>query len=216
MNEIKAIKAIEEELNGNTIEIDSLKKEETALIVIDMINGFVYNGPLSSPRIAAIVNNIVNINKKTKGYKKVFFIDSHNENSKEFLSFPIHCMKNTDEAMLIPELKTEYSDGPNTVYIEKNSTNGFNSEGFKEWLYKNSDNVNNYIVTGCVTDLCVLQFTLTLKAYFNETNKDKRIIVPINAVDTYDLGSHNAYLMNLFALYNMKLSGIEVVDKINW
>jgi len=215
MKEIEALEQIEAELNGNTIGMDSLKKEETALIVIDMINGFVYNGPLSTPRVASIVNNIVDINKKTKGCKKVFFIDSHNTNSKEFLSFPVHCIKNTDEAMLIPELKTEYSDGPNTVYIEKNSTNGFNSEGFKEWLCKNSGDVNNYIVTGCVTDLCVLQFTITLKAYFNEMNEDKRIIVPMNAVDTYDLGSHNGYLMNLFALYNMHINGIEVVDKIN-
>lgn len=211
MNEIKAI---EEELKGKTLELNSLDKEETALIVIDMVNGFVYNGPLSSPRVAAIVNNIVDINKKTNGYKKVFFTDSHSENSKEFSSFPIHCLKNSEESMLIPELVTE-SSSSNSIIIEKNSTNGFNSEGFRQWLNKNCDNVNNYIVTGCVTDLCVLQFTLSLKAYFNEMNKDKRIIVPMNAVDTYDLGSHNAYLMNLFALYNMHISGIEVVDKIN-
>lgn len=211
MNEINAI---EEELKGKTLELKSLNKEETALIVIDMVNGFVYNGPLSSPRVAAIVNNIVDINEKTNGCKKVFFTDSHSENSKEFSSFPIHCLKNSEESMLIPELVAE-SKSHNSIIIEKNSTNGFNSEGFKQWLNKNCDSVNNYIVTGCVTDLCVLQFTLSLKAYFNEMNKDKRIIVPMNAVDTYDLGSHNAYLMNLFALYNMHISGIEVVDKIN-
>lgn len=211
MNEIKAI---EEELKGKILKLNSLNKEETALIVIDMVNGFVYNGPLSSPRVAAIVNNVVDINEKTIGYKKVFFTDSHNENSQEFSSFPIHCLKNTEESMLIPELMTESSIGVNTVYIEKNSTNGFNNEVFRLWLSKNCDDVKNFIVTGCVTDLCVLQFTLSLKSYFNEKNKDKRIIVPMNAVDTYDLGSHNAYLMNLFALYNMHISGIEIVDKI--
>lgn len=214
MNDVKEIKAIEEELKGKTLEMDSLKKEETVLIVVDMINGFVYNGELSSPRVAAIVNNIVDINEITMGCKKVFFIDSHNENSKEFNFFPMHCIKGTEEATLIPELRTEASNGINTVYIEKNSTNGFISEGFTEWLCKNIDTVNNYIVVGCVTDLCVLQFSLTLKAHFNQLNKDKRIIVPMNAVDTYDFGSHNAYLMNLFALYNMNLNGIEVVDKI--
>jgi len=82
--------------------------------------------------------------------------------------------------MLIPELTTESLSG-NSVIIEKNSTNGFNSDGFRQWLNKNCDEVNNYIVTGCVTDLCVLQFTLSLKAYFNEMNEDKRIIVPMNA-----------------------------------
>jgi len=210
MNEINAI---EEELKGKILKINSLNKEEIALIVIDMVNGFVYNGPLSSPRVAAIVNNVIDINEKTIGCKKVFFTDSHNENSQEFISFPIHCLKNSEESMLIPELLTE-STSSNSVIIKKNSTNGFNSEVFRQWLSKNCDSVKNFIVIGCVTDLCVLQFALSLKAYFNEMNKDKRIIVPMNAVDTYDLGSHNAYLMNLFALYNMHISGIEVVDKI--
>lgn len=44
---------------------------------------------------------------------------------------------------------------------------------------------------------------------------DKRIIVPMNAVETFDLGAHNGDLMNLFALYNMHTCGIEVYDKIN-
>lgn len=209
------INTIENELKGKTLELHSLSKEKTALIIIDMVNGFVYSGALSSPRVAAIVNNIVEVNEKTLGFKKVFFKDSHNESSTEFSSFPNHCLKNTDEAELIPELKAYLSDSENTVSIEKNSTNGFNSEGFKKWLSINTDKVDNYIVVGCVTDICILQFALSLKAYFNEENKSKRIIVPINSVDTFDGGTHNGYLMNLFALYNMHTCGIEVVDKIN-
>lgn len=209
------IESIENELKGKTLKLSSLNNEKTALFVVDMVNGFVYNGILSSPRVAAIVDNIVFLNEKTKGYRKVFFIDSHDNNSSEFNSYPKHCIKNSQESSLIDALKTEASNGPDTIYVEKNCTNGFLVEKFQDWLNNNIDNVNNFIVTGCVTDICILQLTLAMKAFFNEKNKDKRIIVPINAVDTYDVGSHNAELMNLFALYNMHINGIEVVDKIN-
>ena len=59
-----------------------------------------------------------------------------------------------------------------------------------------------------------MQLALTLKAYSNENKVDTRIIVPINLVDTFELGEHNGYLMNLMSLYMMKNSGIEVVKEI--
>ena len=208
-------KKIEKELSGKIGELSSLHKDKTAIIIVDMVNGFVYEGPLSSPRVAHMAANIVELNEKTIGYKKVFFLDTHEEQSKEFNSFPVHCLKGTSEADLIPELNTKSSQGPETLYVEKNSTNGFNCKGFQDWLNKNIEEVDNYIVVGCVTDICVLQFALSLKSYFNEQNKMKRIIIPKNCVETYDGGSHDGYLMNLFSLYNMFTSGIEIVDKIN-
>lgn len=211
---MEAIKKIEEELKGKVVELSSLDKERTALFVVDMVNGFVYTGTLASPRVADKVQNIVDLNKRMKGYKKVFFLDTHDENSLEFRSFPMHCIKGEHEAFLIDELKTNDSQGEETFFIEKNSTNGFHAEGFKEWIKKYEDKVENYIITGCVTDICILQFSLTLKSYFNENNKEKRVIVPINAVETYSGGTHDGDLVNLFSLYNMHISGIEIVDKI--
>jgi len=134
-----ALEMMEKELKGNTIDLSKLNKDKTALFVVDMVNGFVYTGPLSSPRVAAIAKNVAELNEKTKGYKKVFFLDSHEEQSQEFSSFPLHCLKGTIEAELIPELKTEASEGQETLYIEKNSTNGFNSKEFKNWFAKNMD-----------------------------------------------------------------------------
>lgn len=211
---MKAVEIIEEELRGRTIDLASLEKNKTALFVVDMVVGFVYSGALSSPRVAAIANNIALLNEKTKGFKKVFFLDTHEKDSQEFRYFPSHCVKGTEEAELIPELKTKYTEDIENCYVEKNSTNGFYALGFQEWLKKHEDEVDNYIITGCVTDICVLQFALSLKSYFNEKNINKRVIVPKNCVDTYDGGSHDGYLMNLFALYNMHTSGIEVVEKI--
>lgn len=211
---MEALKKIEEELKGKEIDLSSLDKDRTVLLVVDMVNGFVYSGALASPRVAAKVENIVELNKKMKGYKKMFFLDTHSDDSKEFCSFPPHCIKGEKEAELIPELMTEDSEGQETYYIEKNSTNGFHAEGFKEWLNKYEDEVDNFIITGCVTDICILQFSLTLKSYFNEKNKEKRLIVPANMVETYEGGSHDGDLINLFSLYNMHTSGIEIVDRV--
>ncbi|MDF2678255.1 MAG: hypothetical protein K0Q97_2599 [Bacillota bacterium] len=212
---MKAIERIEQELSGKTIDLNLLDRDKTALFIVDMVVGFVYSGALSSPRVASIANNIAELNEKTKGYKKIFFLDNHEKDSQEFRYFPAHCIKGTEEAEIIPELRNIYSDDFNIYYVEKNSTNGFHSKRFQDWLKKYETEVDNYIIVGCVTDICVLQFALSLKSYFNEKNINKTIIVPKNCVETYDVGSHDGYLMNLFALYNMHISGIEVIEKIN-
>lgn len=212
---MKAIERIEQELSGKTIDLSLLDRDKTALFIVDMVVGFVYSGALSSPRVASIANNIAELNKKTKGYKKIFFLDNHEKDSQEFRYFPAHCIKGTEEAEIIPELRNMYSDDSNIYYVEKNSTNGFHSKRFQDWLKKYETEVDNYIIVGCVTDICVLQFALSLKSYFNEKNINKTIIVPKNCVETYDGGSHDGYLMNLFALYNMHISGIEIIEKIN-
>ena len=69
---------------------------------------------------------------------------------------------------------------------------------------------------GDVTDICVFNFVNTLKAYFNEWNVKARVIVPIKGIETFQLDAtyHDAELMNLFALYNMRMNGIEVVEDI--
>lgn len=212
---MEAVERIEQELMGKTIDLDLLDRDRTALIIIDMVVGFVYSGALSSPRVAAIAKNVAELNEKTKELKKLFFLDNHEKDSQEFRYFPAHCIKGTEEAELIPELKTKITEESNIYYVEKNSTNGFHSNGFQDWLKKYENEVDNYIIIGCVTDICVLQFALSLKSYFNEKNENKRIIVPENCVATYDGGSHDGYLMHLFALYNMHVSGIEIVEKIN-
>ncbi len=57
---MEALKNIENDLKGKTIELSEFEKDKTVLIVIDMVNGFVYSGPLSSPRVAGIVKNTTN------------------------------------------------------------------------------------------------------------------------------------------------------------
>ena len=44
---------------GNTLSLQNLNNENKALIVVDMVNGFVKKGNLASPRINSIVTNII-------------------------------------------------------------------------------------------------------------------------------------------------------------
>jgi len=45
-------------------------------------------------------------------------------------------------------------------------------------------------------------------------NRKSRVIVPVNTVDTYELGLHDAELTHIMALYNMSINGIELVSEI--
>ncbi len=205
------LKEMEKELiDLESINLKDLKDENTAIIVVDMVRGFYDVGPLASSRVKNIISPLVKLNDKTTGYKKIFFIDCHEEDSSEFNAYPPHCIANTVESQLIEELKV-YTK--NNRIIKKNSTNGFHAKEFQQWLKENSS-INNFIVTGVCTDICVETLAISLKTYFNEFNEEKSIIVPMNLVETYDLGIHNGDLMNLISLYKMKINGINIVKYI--
>lgn len=190
------------------IQLGDLQEEQTALVIVDMINGFAREGALSSPRVEALIPEIAELSKACGELHiaKLAFADSHTEASPEFESYPAHCMIGTSEGEMVDELK---QIGGYTL-IPKNSTNGFLEEEFQRWL-KENEHIDSFIIAGDCTDICIQQFAITLKTWFNMHNKKARVIVPINAVDTYDLGLHDADLMNAMALYNMMVNGVEVV-----
>ena len=200
---------MQKEISGKILNLKDLLKEKTAIVVVDMVNGFVHEGPLSSPRVVEIIDNLVKLNEKTMGYKKVFFLDQHEENSVEFNNYAKHCIKGTSEAELISALRTEEA-----TMISKNSTNGFHAPGFKVWLEENEENIENYIIVGCEVDICISHFATTLRTYFNQKNLSRRIIVPIDSVETFDFGTHHGDLMKIIALWEMQSNGIEIVDSI--
>lgn len=211
-------KKILEEMIGivdkvDSIDLNSLCSEETVFCIVDMVNGFAKEGILSSPRINNLIEPIKKLMEKCKekNIKVIAFADSHPKDSIELKFRPKHCVKGTVESEIIEELT---SLGIDKVF-EKNSTNGFVTEEYMSWIEDEGQKYNNFIVVGDCTDICVSQYVITQKGYFNERNMDKRIIVPINAVDTYDLGVHNAEFLNLISYYQMIDNGIEVVKSID-
>lgn len=208
---MKELLEMKKEYIGEVGSVSDFKKDETAIVIVDMVNGFVHKGNMASPRVKAMVPNIASLLEKFKDSKKVFFKDCHTKNSREFKAYIEHCI-DKEEIGIIDELR-KYAYDENSTRINKNSTNGFLTKDFGLWLEANK-NIKNFIVVGCVTDICVSDFAKTLNCYICEHNLDKNVIVPINCTETYEAGSHNAEIMNIVTLYSMKLAGIKIVDEI--
>jgi nicotinamidase-related amidase len=194
-----------------SVKLEEFESEESVFILVDMINGFAREGILKSERVEALIPEILRLSKlcDKNGIKKIAFADNHTEDSIEFEAYPRHCIIGTSESELVEELK----EADDYLIIPKNSTNGFLEKAFQKWINEN-EKVTNFIVVGDCTDICIEQFSKSLKAYFNLNNRKSRVIVPLNAVDTYDLGTHYAELMDIMALYSMIVNGVEVVKEI--
>ncbi|WP_289197229.1 isochorismatase family cysteine hydrolase [uncultured Dubosiella sp.] len=193
------------------------RKKETALsldkpvvFVVDMVNGFVHEGALSDKRIETIVPAIEKL-IRDKGYPAVFVCDSHTGEAREFAAYPPHCVQGSHEAAVIDDLSPYARD-----VLPKNSTNTFMAPAFQRRLPELLETYRDFVITGCCTDLCVLQFALSLQSYLNENDdRNHRVIVPANAVETFHLdGTHEAEAWNAMALANMAANGIVVPERI--
>ena len=194
--------------NLSNIDINDYDLNKTGLFIVDMNNGFAKEGALSSPRVEKIINPIADFGKLicSKISTIVAFTDTHNEDDVELKSYPAHCLRGDKESEIVKEIL----DINNIEILEKNSTNGFFVMDMEK--YKNLD---NFIVVGCCTDICVYQFVLTLKTYFNQNNLDKIIIVPVNLVETYDIDMiHSGDFLNTVFFNSMMQNGINVVKGI--
>ena len=195
-------------LELNTENISNLNLSKTILFIVDMNNGFAKEGLLYSPRVENLIKPIENFSKHicSELNRIIAFTDSHDENSIELLNYPTHCLKNSTESDIVDEIK----DIKNLEIIQKNSTNGFfvlNDIDFED--------IDNIIIVGDCTDICIYQLSITLKSYFNQNNINKNIIVPMNLVDTYNIDNvHNAELLNIVFLNSMIQNGINVVKEI--
>ena len=174
---------------------------KTLVFVIDMLNGFVKFGAMADPSIAKIAPAVL---KQIKAAKNVHFIcDAHAERDLEMKRYPIHCLVGSPEAEVIEEL-APYVSEQNVTF--KCSTNGFHNldkkilEGF-----------DRFVITGCCTDICVMQFALSLRTYLNEIGTDKDVIVPQDAVATYDAPNHERGYYDECALNLMQNAGILVI-----
>lgn len=193
------------------LSLRTLSSRNTVLIIMDMVNGFVNHGALASPRVKKIQPKINGLQRlcSSSGIFCLAFCDCHDPESPEFRSFPVHCLRGTEESALTEEVLKAGVD----LIVEKNSTNGFLEPSFQRWLTEHPQ-ISNFLIVGDCTDLCVMHFAISLKTDFNRRNQTSRVVVPIQMVETYDLGCHDAELANTMALYQMSLAGVELVSQI--
>lgn len=199
-----------------------MKTAETAILSVDMINGFCRQGSLASSRIEAIIPAIVSLmrNSWDLGLRDITLLqDCHTSDAKEFGAYAPHAICNSAEAETVDELKALPFFKEFTV-ITKNSVDSSQNTGLGAWLADHKQ-VSTFIVVGNCTDICVYQLANFLRARANAYGYDWRVIVPENCVQTYDLpieaaepvgaAPHDGDLLHNVFLYHMALNGIEVV-----
>lgn len=179
------------------------------IFVVDMIQGFINEGALHDTCINTatkpIQTLIENCNCRT-----IFIADAHPPKAREFSSFPPHCVIGTKESEVIDELQPYIHE-----LFHKNSTNAFHCQGFQEFLNR-IDMYEDIIITGCCSDICIMQFALSLQSWLNEHSCMKqRIIIPMDTIETYHINDiHDAIKENEFSIRNMAASGIHIVRTI--
>ncbi len=193
----------------NFLEMQASSLKDPVIFVVDMIRGFIQEGALHDKRIENIVPSIENLLHILK-CPSIFVLDQHSTDAREFQSYPLHCVQGTSEAKIIDALRPYAKK-----CFVKNSTNTFMCPDFQSFL-STIDEYRDIVITGCCTDLCILQFALSLNAWLNEHDKkEHRVILPIDCVETYDIPSvHDANFWNEFAIENMACNGIMCVSQI--
>jgi len=197
----------------------------TALVSVDMINGFCAHGALYSPRVEGIVGPVVRLMQAAwaRGVRHILLLqDTHEENAVEFGQWPAHCVRGTAEAETIDEIKALpfYAQ---MVRMPKNSIHSGLHTGLNEWMAAHPE-VDTFIVVGDCTDLCTYQLAMHLRLDANARQLQRRVVTPAAAVQTYDRGvataaaqgglPHDGDLIHAMFLYHMALNGVEVVARL--
>ena len=191
--------------------INNFKMYKKCLIVVDMVNGFVREGVLHDKNIEIIIPIQIKLIKETLAYGGlvIFIKDTHNKDSKEFKRFgnTYHCLEGTKEADLVDEL-IPYEGLENTISIEKTSTSFMEAPNFRK-IVKELNNVEEYGICGCCTDICVVNGAIGLANYNDQWNRDVTIKAYKDAIATYGENIRQNYIDAAYLL--MEQQGIQLV-----
>jgi nicotinamidase-related amidase len=200
--------------------------DKVAILSVDVTNGFCYEGPLASPRVASIVEPIASLftSAWAQGVRQIILCqDAHEPDAVEFSAWPPHCVSGTHEAQTVDSFKALpfYNQ---LIVLPKNSISSTTNTGLEVWMLSHPE-IDTFIVVGDCTDLCTYQLAMQLRVDANARQMTRRVIVPANCSDTYDYSieaaggqgglPHPAELMHAIFLYHMALNGIEVVQALS-
>ena len=212
------------ELNAEEIISDPA---QAAVISVDLTNGFCCEGPLASPRVAAIVPAAVRLFHRAHDLGVRHFLllqDTHDADAIEFSAYPPHAVAGTAESETIDELK-DLPFADLFVIMPKNSVSCDIGTALGTWLEAHPA-VSTFIVVGDCTDICVYLAAMYLRLRANVLGlREARVVVPADCVQTYDLPvataeevgalPHDGDLLHQVFLYHMALNGIQVVARLS-
>lgn len=196
--------------------------DKVAVFSIDMVNGFCKEGALSGVRVGALIEPVVDVVRRAYDLGVRAFVlaqDTHDPNTPEFAAYPPHCVAGTAESEAVAELQ-ELPFANEMTTIAKNSLSADIGTTLGDWM-RERPQLETFIVIGDCTDLCVYSSAMHLRLYANAHNLQRRVMVPANAVDTFEtpvsvarelgIKAHDGDLHHILFLHHMAMNGIEVV-----
>jgi nicotinamidase-related amidase len=168
-----------------------------AVIVIDLLKGFLEEGyPLycgdKSRQIIPKIHMLLE-RELEKGSAVFFLCDSHDPDDLEFKMFPPHCVRGTEEAEVIPELK-----GYAGEVIPKNRFSCFYNTTLNERL--EALQPDKLIICGVCTDICVLHTVSDAR------NRDYEVEVPVDCVASFNEEGHKFALDHMDRILGARLT----------
>lgn len=193
-----------------------------AIVVVDLVEGFCRLGPLASPRVAALIDPIVNLLKQAEqlGVTRVYLpCDSHPADSREFQAFPPHCVEGTKESELVAEIRALPAF---QRYQRINKRSVCSKTGTQLLDLLRESPLDTILCVGDCTDLCLYQLATGLRFSANAEDLGWRVVVAQNLVATYDLSlsaaqslgalPHPGEFLDKVFLYHLELNGVQVVE----
>jgi nicotinamidase-related amidase len=214
---------------------------KSGLVIVDEVNGFATVGagnlapPADNPQVTQMIGETDRLARgfSAKGMPILAFLDTHIPGKPE-PPYPPHCESGTGEEDLVAELKWLETD-PNATLVRKDCINGFigafapdGSNRVVDWVA--SHNIEELLVVGICTDICVMDFVLTT---LSARNHD--MIPPLAEIFVYDAGcstydlprdaaeklgygataAHPQHATHYMGLYFMASRGARLVDKVS-
>ena len=184
--------------------------ERVGLVIVDIVKGFaeVGCGPLAPAEKNEQVDRMISESDAlarafvSKGYPVLAFLDTHTPGVPE-PPYPPHCERGSGQELLVDVLS--WFDAESSItQVRKDCINGFigsiapdGSNAFADWAQKRA--IEQIVVVGICTDICVMDFVLTLLSVRNHGILPdlKDVIVYEPGCATYDLPANIAEVLTL-------------------
>ena len=168
-----------------------------AVLVVDMLVGFLEPGHnlYCGDDARKIIPNVKRLieEEQSKGSKVFFICDTHDPDDLEFEMFPVHCVRGTREAEVVPELS-----GYEGEIIRKRRYSAFFETDLEQRL-ADLMKPDKIIICGVCTDICVMHTAADAR------NRDYTVEVPTECVATFDAEAHKYALQHIEKILGAKL-----------
>ncbi len=187
------------------LETFALGNRSAGLVIVDEVNGFCTVGagnmapPAPDPQIDRMIEETDRLARRFADQKRpiLAFLDTH-QSGKPERPYPPHCERGTGEENLVPQLAWLESS-PHAILLRKDCINGFvggieaatkhsmHHNRVVDWI--NVHRLDAVVTVGICTDICVMDFVLTLLSARNHgmTPMLEDIVVYEPGTATYDL-----------------------------